>query len=41
LLTDGRDTPIESLAEMLAAVKNFGVKIYPVAVGRTKFRRIW
>src|SRR5438445_4357351 len=36
LLTDGRDTPIESLAEMLAAVKNFGVKIYPVAVGSDK-----
>jgi uncharacterized membrane protein len=36
LLTDGRDTPIESLAEMLAAVKNFGVKIYPVAIGSDK-----
>src|SRR5207253_280096 len=36
LLTDGRDTPIESLAEQLAAVKNFGVKIYPIAIGSDK-----
>jgi uncharacterized membrane protein len=36
LLTDGRNTPIESLAEVLAAVKNFGVKVYPVAIGSDK-----
>jgi hypothetical protein len=39
LLTDGRDTPVESLADGLAAVKGFGVKIYPVAVGSDKAPR--
>ena len=39
LLTDGRDTPVESLAEGLTVVKGFGVKIYPVAVGSDKAPR--
>jgi uncharacterized membrane protein len=33
VLTDGRETPAKPVAEALAAVKDFGVKIYPVAVG--------
>jgi uncharacterized membrane protein len=33
LLTDGRDNPTENLAESVAAVKNYGVKVYPVPVG--------
>jgi uncharacterized membrane protein len=33
VLTDGRDTPAEPLAEAIDAVKDYGVKIYPVAVG--------
>lgn len=33
VLTDGRDTPAENLADGVAAVKQFGVKVYPVAVG--------
>ncbi|MEA2710349.1 MAG: hypothetical protein QOF78_2950 [Phycisphaerales bacterium] len=33
VLTDGRETPARPVAEALAAVKDFGVKIYPVAVG--------
>jgi uncharacterized membrane protein len=33
VLTDGRDTPAEPLAEALDAVKDYGVKVYPVAVG--------
>jgi uncharacterized membrane protein len=33
VLTDGRDTPAEPLAEAIDAVKEFGVKVYPVAVG--------
>src|SRR5688572_6285113 len=36
LISDGRDTPQESLADGLAAIKNFGAKIYPVAVGSEK-----
>src|SRR5688500_4986661 len=36
LLTDGRETPVSALGEGLAAVKNFGVKVYPVAVGSDK-----
>ena len=36
VLTDGRDTPARPLAEALAALKNFGVKVYPVAVGSDK-----
>jgi uncharacterized membrane protein len=33
VLTDGRDTPAEPLAEAIDAVKEFGVKVYPIAVG--------
>src|SRR5688500_15386647 len=33
VLTDGRETPARPVAEALAAVKDFGVKVYPVAVG--------
>lgn len=33
VLSDGRDTPSENLGEALASVRNFGVKVYPVAVG--------
>jgi uncharacterized membrane protein len=33
VLTDGRETPAKPIAETLAAVKDFGVKVYPVAVG--------
>ena len=36
IITDGRDTPQESLADGLAAIKNFGAKVYPVAVGSEK-----
>jgi uncharacterized membrane protein len=36
LLTDGRETPASALIEGLAAVKNFGIKVYPVAVGSDK-----
>lgn len=33
VLTDGRDTPAESLADGIAAIKNFGTRVYPVSVG--------
>jgi uncharacterized membrane protein len=33
VLTDGRDTPAENLADAVAAVKNYGVKVYPIPVG--------
>jgi uncharacterized membrane protein len=33
LLTDGRETPSQPLAEAFKAIKNFGVKVFPVAVG--------
>ena len=33
ILTDGRDTPTSPLAEAYKALANYGVKIYPVAVG--------
>jgi hypothetical protein len=33
VLTDGRDTPSESLAEGITAVKAYGIKVYPVPVG--------
>lgn len=33
LLTDGRETPTSARAEQLQAVKDFGVRIFPVAVG--------
>ncbi len=36
VMTDGRETPASALAEGLAAVKDFGVKVYPVAVGSDK-----
>jgi len=36
LITDGRDTPREIVPDGLAAIKNFGVKIYPVVVGSDK-----
>ncbi|HEX8521573.1 MAG TPA: hypothetical protein VF669_04895 [Tepidisphaeraceae bacterium] len=36
VLTDGRETPSSALNEGLAAVKDFGVKVYPVAVGSDK-----
>jgi len=33
LLTDGRDAPQQPITDALNAVKNFGVKVYPIAVG--------
>ncbi len=36
VLTDGRDTPAENLADSIAAVKNFGIKVYPIPVGSDK-----
>jgi uncharacterized membrane protein/cbb3-type cytochrome oxidase subunit 3 len=36
LITDGRDTPREIIPEGMAALKNFGVKVYPVVVGSEK-----
>ncbi len=36
VFTDGRDTPTAPLADTLAAVKDFGVKVYPVPVGSEK-----
>jgi uncharacterized membrane protein len=33
LLTDGRETPAQPIADALAAVRNFGTKIYPVPIG--------
>jgi uncharacterized membrane protein len=36
VLTDGRETPAKPMADGLAAVKEFGVKVYPVAVGSDK-----
>jgi uncharacterized membrane protein len=36
VLTDGRETPASALGEGLAAVKEFGVKVFPVAVGSEK-----
>jgi hypothetical protein len=36
VLTDGRETPARPIAEGLAALKDFGVKVYPVAVGSEK-----
>jgi uncharacterized membrane protein len=33
LLTDGRETPTPSLPDAIAAVKSFGVNIYPIPVG--------
>jgi uncharacterized membrane protein len=39
LLTDGRETPTQSLPEAYAAVKSFGVSIYPIPVGTDKMPR--
>src|SRR4051812_16475508 len=36
VLTDGRETPARPLAEQIAAVRDFGVKVYPVPVGSDK-----
>ncbi len=36
ILTDGRETPATSVNEQLAAVKDYGVKVYPIAVGSEK-----
>ena len=33
LLTDGRDTPARNVGDALDQLKNYGVKVYPVAVG--------
>jgi uncharacterized membrane protein len=33
VLTDGRDTPARNLGPMLDTLKNYGVKVYPIAVG--------
>ncbi len=33
LLTDGRDTPAQSSIEALAALKEFGVRVYPIPLG--------
>jgi uncharacterized membrane protein len=36
VLSDGRDVPTEAMAEALTAIKNLGVKVYPVALGADK-----
>ena len=36
VLSDGRETPARPIAEGLAALKEFSVKVYPVAVGSDK-----
>jgi uncharacterized membrane protein len=36
VLTDGRETPARPIAEQLAAVRDFGVKVFPVVVGSEK-----
>jgi uncharacterized membrane protein len=33
VFTDGRETPAQPVADALRAIKNFGVKVFPVAVG--------
>ena len=33
LLTDGRDTPAHNIADGLDALKNYGAKVYPIAMG--------
>ncbi|HZN66109.1 MAG TPA: hypothetical protein VFB66_12510 [Tepidisphaeraceae bacterium] len=33
VVTDGRETPATPVADALRSVKNYGVKVYPVAVG--------
>jgi len=39
VLTDGRDNPLENMSGALAAVKNFGVRVYPVVVGADRAPR--
>jgi len=39
LFTDGRETPSESSPEAVAALKSYGINIYPVAVGTTQMPR--
>ncbi|HEY8666811.1 MAG TPA: hypothetical protein VIL86_09110 [Tepidisphaeraceae bacterium] len=36
VLTDGRDTPAQPIQESLNAVKSYGVKVFPIAVGSEK-----
>jgi uncharacterized membrane protein len=36
LVTDGRDSPREVIPEGLSALKNYGVRVFPVAVGSDK-----
>jgi uncharacterized membrane protein len=36
LLTDGRETPTVALPDAIAAVKSFGINIYPIPVGSDK-----
>jgi uncharacterized membrane protein len=33
MITDGRETPAQPIADALRAVKNYGVKVFPIAVG--------
>jgi uncharacterized membrane protein len=33
VLTDGRETPAQPMAEAIQSLKDFGMKIYPVAIG--------
>lgn len=33
MITDGRETPAQPVAEALRAIKNYGVKVFPIAVG--------
>ncbi len=33
LLTDGRDVPTRNVGELLDNLKNYGVKVYPIAIG--------
>ena len=33
VMTDGRDTPAHNIAEGLETLKNYGAKVYPVAIG--------
>src|SRR4051812_28688072 len=36
VMTDGRDTPAQPVTDVLAALKEFGVKVYPVPIGSDK-----
>src|SRR5687767_8958914 len=33
VITDGRETPAQPVADAIRAIKNYGVKVFPVAVG--------